>query len=99
MAAATTTQLNDAIFDACQFLQKRPERTLPDPPSIAKAKRASVAIVIAWSVDNDAQDYSFLSDRAPSLDQLRQQPWIRHAEPHILFIKRSKRQGDRWNNQ
>lgn len=91
--------LNETVLGVCDFLQRRPERTLESPVGTEKAKRASVAIIIAWRT-SEAADYSFMGDDAIStIDQLRDQPWLRHAEPHILFIKRAKREGDRWNNQ
>ncbi|BFZ55576.1 hypothetical protein PYCC9005_002617 [Savitreella phatthalungensis] len=85
---------NDALLEACRFVRARPARVLDSPSSDVKNKRASVAVVIGWhstKLENEL-------DEAVSIEDLAEKSWFRSVEPHVLFIKRAKRESDRWNN-
>lgn len=74
---------------------------LSNPPTCRK--RASVALVIRIRPiypHQPAYDHE-TSDLSPGsfgiqLDNFFAQPWVRHGDPEILFIKRATRTGDRW---
>ncbi|ORY78672.1 NUDIX hydrolase domain-like protein [Protomyces lactucae-debilis] len=87
------SEVNSGLFDALKLLKGRRERLLASPDYCKK--RASVAIVIGWKL-RGSSSINHKVEPVSSLDELARQDWLAEAEPHMLFIKRASRSGDRW---
>jgi 8-oxo-dGTP pyrophosphatase MutT (NUDIX family) len=80
------------LFDALKLVKNRSQRYLASPEHCKK--RASVAIIIGFALP-DGTPPQEIQD-AKSLEELEKQAWVANAQPHMLFIKRASRSGDRW---
>lgn len=95
------TGLSPHLHTVLTDLHRHPYPPVPNPPLCKK--RASVALILRvrptyhhWpaptEIDIGDPDLS-VEDR---LDDFFAQPWVKHGDPEVLFIKRASRQGDRW---
>lgn len=81
-------------------LRRRPYPHVPNPPGCKK--RASVALILRVkpTYDHWPSLDAITNDPSSSVEQQLQdfftQPWVRHGDPEVLFIKRASREGDRW---
>ena len=101
---------SEALFEACHALSERPHKTVESTETCKK--RASVAVIVAWheptpssspssswiNVDSSTsqQGKDPAATSIKTLEELEEQEWVNRAVPHILFIKRAARDGDRW---
>lgn len=74
---------------------------IPNPPTCKK--RASVALILRirpaypyQAVFPHSHSDSRVDPFQRRLDEFFAQPWVKHGDPEVLFIKRAARTGDRW---
>ena len=93
-------RLPEVLNHILQHLSQNPSPFVPTPEQAKK--RASVALILRirpaykpWPLPSILQDGGALDD-ATRLKNFFEQDWVRSGDPEALFIKRSSRQGDRW---
>ncbi|KAK2755722.1 hypothetical protein FQN54_005872 [Arachnomyces sp. PD_36] len=101
-ASGVPGNLPEALQSALGEIYQHPYPHVPNPSGCKK--RASVALIIRIR-----PNYSHWPDEAASnssgpsiatvpeqLHDFFSQPWVRHGDPEVLFIKRAARVGDMW---
>lgn len=88
---------------ALQSIRLDSRTQTPSPPSTLR--RASVALVIRirpifpQKPSYDLNTFSTSSHTSQeSFDNYFSQSWVQQGDPEVLFIKRAKRNGDRWSS-
>ncbi|CEJ54675.1 hypothetical protein PMG11_00972 [Penicillium brasilianum] len=95
-----TPGLSHHLHGVLTELRRRPYPHVPNPPGCKK--RASVALILRVkpTYDHWPSSDAITNDPSSSVEQQLQdfftQPWVRHGDPEVLFIKRASREGDRW---
>ena len=89
--------LHHVLTDTSQ----NPSPHVPSPPGVPK--RASVALIIRikprhdqWPPTGEHALFPTTRSTADRLSNFFNNPWVSHGDPEVLFIKRSSRQGDKW---
>ncbi|KAI9811021.1 MAG: hypothetical protein M1832_001075, partial [Thelocarpon impressellum] len=101
-ASGDQTAISNAVLRQLLLsLHASPYPHVPNPPDCPK--RASVALIIRLQPSYDAwpapaSDEPPSRDSSTAIEAFLSRPWVRAAEPEVLFIRRAARRGDRWTS-
>lgn len=99
-------RIASSLHNVLLEVHQHPFPHVPNPPKCKK--RASVALILRVRPTYDHWPDTDATTAAPPnppdgpltvqqrLDAFFSQPWVRHGDPEVLFIKRASRAGDRW---
>lgn len=104
----------DSLFEACHFVSEREYKKVESTEKCSKRASVAIVIAFhipssgnspssSWinvkpGSPRSEQESKELTRTATTLEELEERNWIEEAVPHVLFIKRSAREADRWSN-